>query len=119
MSELGIGPEQAHLNEEGRVHWIQLERRSLPDARLCHLLSFKQLTGLSLVDSGFTDACIPHLLDIHTLRTLYVGGTKLTPAGIRQLEKARPKLHVLQDGDGLIQFWPFGLVKINKDMWGE
>lgn len=109
MSELGIGPDDVSQNSRGRVTSVNLRHRDFPDELLAHLTSFPFLSGVTLNDSPVTDACIEHLLAVQRLSSLWVLRTKITPAGIARIERAKPSAMVFsRPGQGRIWVgrWP-------------
>ena len=54
----------------------------------------KKLESLSLYGTGVTDAGLPALQELPSLRRLYVGGTRVTESGLSTLRKARAQLQV-------------------------
>ena len=94
MSELGIGPENVSQDAEGRVRTIDIEYRTISDRKLAHLAAFPRLTGLSLNQCAFTDGAVEYLVAVPRLSTLWIVGTKITPRGVRRIEKAHPEAMV-------------------------
>ena len=117
MSELGIGPDEAPLNHNGRVSSVSLRGRKLPDDRLAQLASFSQLTAVDLTDSAFSDDCIPHLLAVPTLEWVCIAGSGITAAGIHTLEQQRPSISVMRAGEGAVTGPSGGWTKIRKQTW--
>ncbi len=91
MSELGIGPDQVNRNADGRVTAVFLQGRDISDEQLVNLVSFEFLTGLMLNDTQITDSCIEHLLALSHLNTIWIVGTKITPAGVARIKRAKPQ----------------------------
>lgn len=102
MSELGIGPEEAPLNDKGHIKSVQLGHRQLSDQKLAQLAAFTELQMAYLVGSPFTDACIPYLAEHPTLTWVWVGDTQMTERSLRKLEKQRPEMFVMRSGDGAV-----------------
>lgn len=102
MSELGIGPEEAPLNPNGRVRSVHLGGRKLADSALSHLAAFAELNMVYLVRGAFTDECIPYLAECASLRWVWVGETAMTEPAILILERQRPDMFVMRSGDGAI-----------------
>lgn len=117
MSELGLGPEEAPLNDQGRVHSVSLRYRTISDDRLSHLVAFPDLTTVDLTDSTVTDDCIPNLQALAKLQWLWIAGTSISAAGVKQLEKANPALFVMKTGEGAIQNPSGRWIKITKKWW--
>jgi len=56
-----------------------------------------RLEALSLEDvSGIGDSGLAHLKGLTNLRTLNLTGTTVTAAGVKDLEKALPKLQIVR-----------------------
>lgn len=102
MSELGIGPEQAPLNNNGRVQSVDLGHRLLPDEKLAQLEAFTELEMVYLVGSAFTDACISYLIAHPALTWVWVGETAMTERALRNLEKLRPEIFVMRSGQAAV-----------------
>ena len=104
MCELGIGPDEVNQNADGRVTGVFLRYRNIPDEHLVLLAGFPFLTGVVLNDSPVTDACIEHLIALPHLRTLWIAGTRITDAGVRRIEQAKPETLVFsKHGQAAIQ----------------
>ncbi len=70
---------------------------SLSDDGLAILAGHRTLRALTLVDRGFTDAAIPHLLKIPQVYELRLTETATTAAGIAALKKQRPQVWLLAE----------------------
>lgn len=105
MSELGIGPEEAPLNANGRVQFVYLGGRNIDDDKLANLSAFTELGTVYLVRSSVTDGCIPYLLVHPTLNCVWVGETAITEPALRQLERKRPRMLVMRSGESAFQNW--------------
>jgi hypothetical protein len=56
-----------------------------------------RLEALSLEDvSGIGDSGLAHLKRLSNLRTLNLAGTKVTDAGVKDLQEALPKLQIIR-----------------------
>lgn len=64
---------------------LDLSRLPLTDEALAVISD--TMTGLSLVDTPVTDACIPHLLRLTGLRRLNIAGTQITDDGLVALRE--------------------------------
>jgi len=53
-----------------------------------------KLQTLDLADAQVTDAGLKHLHGLTQLKVLYFGGTKVTEAGIQELQEALPKANI-------------------------
>lgn len=104
MSELGIGPEDVSQNRNRRVQSVSLWGRDIPDERLVHLKAFSELSSLNLDRSTVTDACVPYLLSLPSLRTLRIVGTRISRKAIKRLERSNPDLLVFHKrGEAAVQ----------------
>ena len=59
---------------------------------MVYLTNFKQLKKLSLFQTQVSDAGIPQLKRLTNLETLLIGGSKISEAGAKELQKALPRL---------------------------
>ena len=112
MSELGLGPEQAPLNDNGHVKFVHLGGREIHDYKLAHLSAFTELGMVYLARSSVTDACIPHLLAHPTLQWVWVGDTAMTEPALQQLERQRPGMFIMRAGEGAVPNGTGGWTKL-------
>jgi len=61
---------------------------------LAHLAPCKSLKNVALIETGITDAGIENLKKVKSLGSIYLGGSKVTPAGRAELNKAFPEGYV-------------------------
>lgn len=83
----------ASLGGLRELHTLDLARTKVSDAGLPSLqalASKPSLCRLDLSQTGITDAGLPHLSRLTQLSELHLDGTKVTAAGIRELERALP-----------------------------
>jgi hypothetical protein len=73
--------------EELRLEGTKIEGQGGIDAAWAQSLS--QLAGLTLARTRVDDRCIPALANLPNLDTLYLQGTRVTPAGIDKLVQLR------------------------------
>ena len=69
------------------------KKRFLSDAELVHLKGLTSLKSLVL-GSDITDAGLVHLKGLTGLQTLGLGSTKITDAGVADLQKALPNCRI-------------------------
>ncbi len=77
--------------------WLEPMRGtlSLSDEGLACFEGQTKLRSLTLVDRGFTDTAIPHVLKIPLIHELRLTETAIGPAGITALKKQRPTMRLL------------------------
>ena len=78
----------------------QLTYSKITDAGLKHLAKLKQLTSLDLRSCWrITDGGLKELAKLEQLTKLNLRDTKVTKAGVAQLQKALPKCIISHDFD--------------------
>lgn len=74
-------------NSAGEVFWIDTAGAKLDEHFWQSLSKFEQLEQLALTGSPVTDENLPQLTSLHTLRSLDLSYTRVTPAGLRVLSR--------------------------------
>ena len=72
---------------------LEIKSAKMSDSGLAHLQNLTQLRQLSL-EGPITDAGLPHLKALRQLEVLSLKGTKVTDAGIQELQKALTNVKV-------------------------
>ena len=67
----------------------------IDDKAAQHLLKMNSLEILDLGDTAVTDKLLDDLAGMKSLKTLLVGGSKITPARVEQFRKARPDCQIV------------------------
>jgi hypothetical protein len=86
---------------EPLTKWPKLRRLNLwqaariDDKAASYLLRMKGLEVLDLGDTAVTDALLDQLEGMKQLKTLFVGGPKITPERVERFRKARPDCRVV------------------------
>jgi hypothetical protein len=81
-----------HLKGFGKIRRLDLGGTQVTDKGLEHLKGLTSLETLNLANaSGVSDLGLVHLKGLTNLRTLNLDGTKVTGAGVRDLQRALPK----------------------------
>ncbi len=75
-----------------KLQELDLSRLRIADGDLAALAGLKGLVNLYLTGTPLTDGCLPHLRGLKQLEHLDTEGTQITPAGLRRLQTALPKL---------------------------
>jgi hypothetical protein len=75
------------VNAEGRVQFLRLGGRYLPDAVLAQVGKLTALRNLGLAWSTVTDDELAHLKDLQNLRAISLVGSPITDEGLIHLEK--------------------------------
>src|SRR5262249_6996523 len=87
-----------------RLKKLNLSNTLCTDDSLKHLQGLRELETLSLgqersrgpEESGLTDAGLAHLKKVPSLRVLTLFSAKYTDAGVKDLQKALPKLKIVK-----------------------
>jgi len=66
----------------------------IDDGAVPHLVASKHLVTLDLADTGITDQGLELLQKTGQLRTLYLGGTKVTAAAVETFRRKNPRCQV-------------------------
>ena len=74
---------------------LHLEKTGIGDAGLVHLKEMVDLEYLNLYATAVTDEGLKHLTGLKKLKKVYVWQSKVTEAGMRELEKQIPGLKVV------------------------
>ena len=74
---------------------LHLEKTGIGDAGLAHLKEMKDLEYLNLYATSVTDKGLKHLAGLTKLKNVYVWQSKVTEAGMKELEKQIPGLKVV------------------------
>ena len=98
LENLGV---EIKRNEQGEVVTVNFDtplvafvnREATTDTVLVHLKGLTNLQDLNL-PSQITDAGLVHLKGMTGLQTLYLRGTKVTDAGVADLQKALPNCKI-------------------------
>ena len=85
-----------HLKPLTKLRTLILSLTGVSDAGLKHLRGLTQLQRLDLDYTKVTDAGIENLKGLTELGIIHLDGTKVSDAGERELQKALPKIHILQ-----------------------
>jgi hypothetical protein len=78
------------------VYEVFLKDTQAGDADLEPLAELTRLETLDLTNAPITDAAVPTLARLRSLRRLYLTGTKLSPEGEQQLRQANPALDIIR-----------------------
>ena len=83
-------------NDQGEVVEVSLELTKITDAGLVHLKGLTELQSLSMGGYGskITDAGLVHLKGLTKLQVLRLAGTKITDAGVAELQQALPNCEI-------------------------
>jgi hypothetical protein len=73
---------------------LELGSTQITDAGLAHLQGLTSLQALDLSRTRVTDAGLVHLKGLSQLQTLNLTGTKVTANGVKDLQKALPRLRI-------------------------
>lgn len=79
---------------QGKVNNLRLGAMPLDDNGIAQLTKFTGLRFLILRDMPITDRALASIGELPQLESLYISGTQITEAGLGELQKKRPKLHV-------------------------
>jgi tetratricopeptide (TPR) repeat protein len=77
-----------------RLTDIFLGDSRITEAGLRHLKPMQHLSGVLLESTKFSDKCVPELLELSSLRTLYFNNTSITDEGVRELAALAGLHHV-------------------------
>lgn len=80
-----------------RLRWVKLPGCAITDDGIALISNAKQLLGLGLIASHATDACLPWLSSLTSLRTLNVKDTDISVSGIASLRSALPRCKMISD----------------------
>jgi len=83
------------LDASGRVTYLRLEGRHLPDAIMAEVGKLTELDEMSLAGASFSEDSLAHLHGLKYLRRLGLGGTPITDKALVHLEKL----------EGLTEVW--------------
>ena len=85
-------------DDHGEVVEVSIASTKVTDADLVHLKGLTNLQSLVIGSFGsqsqITDAGLVHLKGLTGLQTLFLGGTKITDAGVADLQKALPNCKI-------------------------
>jgi serine/threonine protein kinase len=95
------GPGLVHLKKLPRLIDLSLGCPTLSFPGVRYVAELKQLERLSLASSGATDVSLKNLHDLVKLRELDLTATKVTAAGVAELQKALPKCNIKAAPTGL------------------
>jgi len=77
------------------IEYLDLNHAEVTDVGLQHLSRLKNLCHLHLENTWVTDAGLKHLHGLTNLKTVYVD-PRVTSAGIKELQRALPELHIIR-----------------------
>ena len=86
FSDAGLG----HLQNLGRLQWLELDSTKITDSGLVHLQDLDSLDTLVISNAKITDDGLLHLRRLVRLKYLSLSGTRVTPEGIEALRTALP-----------------------------
>jgi hypothetical protein len=95
---VGIGGDVAQS-----VSQVTINRNWLGgDEGLAHLKNLKGLAAFTVEDARISDAALPHLAAVPTLRQLTLRGGQFTLEGLRKWRKARPEVQIMAFGPAMM-----------------
>ncbi|HEX4150008.1 MAG TPA: SUMF1/EgtB/PvdO family nonheme iron enzyme, partial [Pirellulales bacterium] len=87
------------IGELGKISSLYASNCGLQDAWLAPIGKHVEMDGkLKLLDNPITDAGLIHLEPLKSLKSLELGGTKVTAAGVEKLQKALPNCKITWQG---------------------
>lgn len=87
-----------HICAVKTLKLLQLMENKFTNDGLKHLEGLKALTHLDLRwNKQLDDTCLPHLTKLTWLQSLNIFQTKISPEGIKALEKALPKCKLINE----------------------
>lgn len=84
LAAVGVTVKQ---NSAGEIFWVDTAGATLDEHFWETLSKFEHLEQLALTGSPVTDADLPQLTSLHTLRSLDLSYTRVTPAGLSVLSR--------------------------------
>jgi hypothetical protein len=74
-------------NSAGEIYWVDTAGADLPNHFWKNLIDFEHIEQLALTGSLVTDADLPQLTSLHTLRSLDLSYTRITSSGLSVLSR--------------------------------
>jgi hypothetical protein len=99
VSDAGL----VHIKEMTGLSHLTLSSTQVSDAGLVHLKGLTDLTSLWIDDTKVSDAGLTHLKGLEKLSELRAWG-RVTDAGLKDLQKALPKLRINTPSDATPQW---------------
>jgi hypothetical protein len=78
-----------------RITDVHFTNPSFPSEQWVVLKDLPQRFGLQVEGKRFTDDCLDHLKEVSKLRYLVLNETGVTDAGVAQLKRNMPNLHIM------------------------
>jgi serine/threonine protein kinase len=89
------GPGLIHLRKLPQLREINLSESLVQDTHMSYLTACSQLEVVALYGTGIGDTGARLLGKSTSLKTVYLDKTKVTPAGLRDLQQALPKCKIV------------------------
>jgi Leucine-rich repeat (LRR) protein len=89
-----VGLAAAWIGRHTRLEMLYLQYTNTSDDGLKNLEGLPKLFYLDLNSTAITDRSIAHLTKLTALKELYLRGTKISPAGLAQLQEALPNCKI-------------------------
>lgn len=85
------------LAEMSGLTWLNLDADPVGDAVVVHLIPLKQLEWLHLGRTDLSDDGLHELAKVETLRTVHVTKTRVSRAGVENLQTQLPECRIIDD----------------------
>jgi Leucine Rich repeat len=86
----------AKVNGFANLRTLDLGRTQVTDKGIAHLEGLSNLKTLGLSSTSITDVAVGHLKALTELELLDLSNTKLTEEGIKDLQRALPKVRIVR-----------------------